>query len=71
MGLDGMGILLKSLGINPDQLQQGMALAEGKIAAIEQSLLRIESKLDRVCLWLSVMNERGVFENGGNSSHQD
>jgi hypothetical protein len=44
--LDGMGMVIKALGIDPEALQSGMKIAEEKITAIESRLASIEAKLD-------------------------
>lgn len=46
--LDGMGMMLKALGIDPASLQEGLKIAEAKVEAVESALLRIEQRLDYI-----------------------
>lgn len=64
--LDGMGMMLKALGLDPETLQSGLQIAEAKIQSIENSLARIEEKLDRL---LTLAPAEGVTD--GRNSNQN
>jgi hypothetical protein len=46
MAIDGMSMMLKAMGVDPESLKTGVQLAEQKIAHLESSLALIHAKLD-------------------------
>lgn len=69
MALSGPAMLLKSLGLDPEELQQNVEAFKLTIAAavekIEVNQARIEAKLDQIIAALPVKGETMAIEEDG------
>lgn len=66
--MDGMGFLLNSLGIDPDEIKNAASQVQATAKDFLARLDRIEVKLDKV---LTILQEVEAYDRGSNNSSGD